>query len=76
MVRTLGFRLCGVYTVGVIAHVLVVACSACAGAMCVHVIKQCIAVCGMHICMDKVTLRGIEFRVQGAGGVQGELVML
>ena len=30
----------------------------------------------MHICMGKVLLWGIEFRVHGAGGVQGELVML
>ena len=37
----------------------------------------------MHMCMGKVSLWGIEFRVQGAGcrvqgagGVQGELVML
>ena len=30
----------------------------------------------MHICMGKVLLWGIEFRVQGAGGVHGDLVML
>ena len=30
----------------------------------------------MRICMGEVPLWGIEFRVQGAGGVQGELVML
>ena len=31
--------------VGVTAHVLVAACSACAGVICVDVIKRCIAVC-------------------------------
>ena len=30
----------------------------------------------MHICMGKVSLWGIEFRVQGGGRVQGESVML
>ena len=29
----------------------------------------------MHICMGEVLLWDIEFRVQGAGGVQGELVI-
>ena len=30
----------------------------------------------MHICMGEVPLWDIESRVQGAGGVQGELAML
>ena len=30
----------------------------------------------MHICMGEVPLWDIESRVQDAGGVQGELVML
>ena len=49
--------------VGVIAHALVAACSACAGVICVDVAKQCIAVCTYAW-------------VQGVGGVQDELVML
>ena len=30
----------------------------------------------MHICMGEVPLWDVESRVQGAGGVQDELVML
>ena len=46
-VRPLGCGLCGAYavSVGVITHELVVACSACAGALWVDVIKRHIAVC-------------------------------
>ena len=45
--RPPGSELCGAYVVAVsvIAHVLVVVCSACAGVIWVDVIKRCIAAC-------------------------------
>ena len=52
--------------VGVIVHVLVAACSACAGVIwrviCVDVMK---VHSGMHICMGKVSIWGTKCRVQG-----------
>ena len=56
------------------AHVLVVACSASrayAGALWVDVVQRCIY-SGMHICMVKVPLWGIESSVQGPWGMQVE----
>ena len=73
LVRPLGCGLCSAYAavVGVVAHVLVVACSApraYAGVLWADVIKRC-TYSGMHICMGKVPLWGKESSVQGSGGV-------
>ena len=78
-------RICGLLF-GVIERVLVEACSACAGIICIDVIKRCIAVwiyavhtykavhSGVDICIRKGSrkgsLWGIEFRVQGGGGCE------
>ena len=55
---------------------------ACTIAVYVHVYIIIICTCynaaqrSMHICMGEVLLWDIESRVRGAGGVQGELLML
>ena len=57
LVRPPGCGLCGAYVVvvGVTAHELVAACSACAGALCYKAAHS-----SMHICMAEVPLWGIQ----------------
>ena len=53
-------------------RVLVAVWTACAGVICVDVVKRLVAVCTYAW----ASCRYIESREQGGGGVQGEVVML